>query len=211
MRINKIIKILILSDLIFWSGWGLIAPILAIFITDRIQDGSTLAVGIASGVYWILNSLLRVPFGSFLDGRPGEEDDYVFLVLGLFISAVTPFLFLFARLSWHVYLIQALRAASMAMTLSGYAAIFTRHIDKEKEATEWGLDATFVGLGMGVAGVVGGWAVQRFGFDSVLIAVGTLELLGASVLLFLKDEMGGFKEKSFYFSFREVFQKEEER
>jgi len=72
-KINRIIKYLIWSDLIFWSGWGLINPIFAIFIVNKIEGGSAAVVGAASAFYWILKSLFRIPIGVFLDTCPGRK------------------------------------------------------------------------------------------------------------------------------------------
>jgi len=207
MKINRIIKYFIISDLIFWGGWGLTSPIFAIFITDNIKGGSVAVAGLASAVYWMVKSLLRIPIGIFLDNRPGEMDDYVFLVSGLLIVAAVPFCYLFAILPWHIYLIQALQGVGMAMGLSGWAAIFTRHIDKQKEATEWGMDATFVGIGMGLSGAAGGWAVARFGFNPVFIAVGLIEILGVLILLLMKKDIMTSADHGMHFSFKEIFHK----
>lgn len=78
IKINKIIKYLILSDLIFWTGWGLISPVFSIFIVDMIEGGSIFVVGVAVAIYSILNSLLRIPIGMFLDHYKGEKDDFYF-------------------------------------------------------------------------------------------------------------------------------------
>ena len=210
-KINRIVKYLVLSDLAFWAGWGLITPIFAIFIVGKIQGGSILVVGIASGIYWILKSLLRIPIGIFLDTKLGERDDYLFLTIGLFIAALIPFGFIFAKFPWHIYGLQAAHAIAMAMSLAGWSAIFTRHIDKGKEATEWGLDATAVGLGTGICGVLGGWAVTQFGFEPVFITVGTLGLIGAFLLLFVKNEIKEVSDHGPHFSLKETFQKEEKK
>ena len=34
---NKVIKFLILSNMAFWFGWGLINPIFAVFVLERIK------------------------------------------------------------------------------------------------------------------------------------------------------------------------------
>lgn len=211
VKINRIIKYLILSDLAFWGGWGLITPIFAIFITEKISGGSAIVVGIASAVYWILKSLLRIPISMFLDIYHGEWDDYIFTIVGLFIAALVPFGFVFATLPIHIYLLQAVYAVGIAMSLSGWSAIFTRHIDKGWEATEWGLDATLVGFGTGISGLIGGWAVTEFGFEPVFIAVGILGIIGASLLLVLKNQIKSTFDHGLYFSFRESFQKEERK
>jgi len=205
LKVNRIIKYLIISDLVFWSSWGLITPIFAVFIIEKIEGGSVFIVGIATAVYWILRSFLRIPIGIFLDTCPGEKDDYLFLVIGLFIAALVPFGFVFASLPIHVYLLQAVYAVGMAMTSSGWAAIFTRHIDKGRESTEWGIDATSVGFGIGIFGAIGGWAVTKFGFDSVFIIVGIFGLVGASMLLFLRKDIRGVFDHGLHFSFKDIF------
>jgi len=181
LKVNRVIKYLILSDLIFWSGWGLLSPIFAVFIVKNIEGGNLSVVGLASGIYWILKSLLRIP-------------------------TLVPFGYLMAKYPFHIYLLQILQAFGMAMALSGWTAIFTRHIDQGKEATEWGLDATFVGLGIGISGILGGMIAQIFGFKTVFVLVGILGLL-AAILLFgiLKIISPRSLKKGLIFSLREIF------
>ena len=207
--VSKVIKTLILSDLIFWSGWGLISPIFAIFIVEKIQGGTVAVIGVATAIYWILKSLLRIPIGLFLDGHNGEEDDFWFLFFGLIITSLVPFGYLMASLPWHIYLLQVLFAVGMAMALAGVSAIFTRHIDKGKEATEWGLDATSVGLGIGAAGALGGLIAASFGFNILFILVGISGIVSAIVLLpILKLLSPRTAGKGMIFSFKELFHKE---
>ena len=207
-KINRIVKYLVLSDLVFWAGWGLITPVFAIFIVNKIEGGTAFVAGMAAATYWILKSLLRIPIGMFLDNRPSEKDDYWFLTVGLFIAALVPFGYIFSKFPWHIYLFQSVYAVAMAMSLAGWSAIFTRHIDKGKEATEWGLDATSVGIGTGISGAVGGWAVTQFGFNLVFIGVGILGIIGASLLLCLRKDIKGVFDHGLHFSFKEIFQKE---
>ncbi len=211
LKINRIIKYLIWSDLAFWMGWGLINPVFAIFIVEKIEGGSATVAGIASAIYWILKSLFRIPISIFLDACPGERDDYWFLVLGLFLAALVSFGYIFSHQLLHIYLLQAIFALAMAMALSGWSAIFTKHIDKGWEATEWGVDATLVGLGIGISGAVGGWAVSKFGFNSVFIAVGILGMIGVILLLAIRKDIKGIFDHGLHFSFKEIFHKEEKK
>jgi len=205
-KFNKIVKYLVLSDLIFYTGWGLVTPIFAIFIINNIQGGTILIAGIASSIYWVLRSVLRVPIGIFLDKHKGEKDDYFFLVFGLLIAALVPFGYIFSKLPWHIYTLQAIYGIGMAMSGSGWAAIFTRHIDKGKEATEWGLDSASYGIGMGIAAAVGGLAVTIFGFNPVFIAVGIMGLLGVVLLLGIRNKIKGVFDGAQPFSLKRIFQ-----
>jgi MFS family permease len=208
-RINRVIKYLILSDLLFWFGWGLISPIFAVFVVEKIRGGNVAVVGIATAIYWILKSLLRIPIGIFLDSRKGEEDDFWFLFFGLILASLTPFGYLMATSPVHIYLLQILHAVGMAMALSGWTAIFTRHIDQGKEATEWGLDATLVGLGIGFAGAFGGLIAASFNFDFLFILFGISGILSAILLLsILKIISPRSLKRGMVFSLREIFQKE---
>ncbi|MFH0912459.1 MAG: MFS transporter [Patescibacteria group bacterium] len=189
LTLNRIIKYLILSDLVFYTGWGLFNPVFAIFIVEKIQGGTPLVVGITTSIYWILMALLRLPFGIFLDNRRGERDDYSFTVVGLLIASFVPFGYLYATLPWHLYILQAIHAFGMAMSLAGWSAIFTRNIDPGKEATEWGLSATGYSVGTGLAGVIGGYLVERFDFPPVLVAVGVIGLIGVLLLLVIWPEI----------------------
>ncbi len=208
LKFNKVIRYLVLSDLVFYSGWGLITPIFAIFIVSNIQGGTILIAGIASSIYWILKSALRVPIGVFLDNRKGEKDDYFFLVIGFLIASLVPFGYLLSRLPWHIYVLQAIYGIGMAMAGSGWSAIFTRHIDKGKEATEWGLDSTSYGIGMGVAAIIGGGAVTKFGFNPVFIAVGIIGLFGVVLLLGIRKNIKGVFDGAHPFNLKRIFHKE---
>ena len=92
---NKVIKYLVLSDLAFWTGWGLLTPIFAIFIIGNIKGGNAFVVGIASAVFWIARSIFRVPIGALIDANPLETDDYFVLIAGFFIASLVPFGYIF--------------------------------------------------------------------------------------------------------------------
>ncbi len=187
LKLNRIILYLILSDMVFYSGWGLISPIFAIFLVDSIVGGSAFVVGMAAGIHLIVRSLLRVPFGVI--GDKGQKIAFHLMFWGLLIAAVVPIGYLYSDSPMDIYLLQAILGASLAMSSGGWTTLFSRHMDKGKESTEWGFDAVAVGLGPGIAGVIGGAAVTKFGFDSAFIGVTIIGLLGVLLLLVIKKDI----------------------
>jgi len=186
--INRVIKILIFSDVLLLTGVGFISPIFAIFITDRIQGGNIQVVGFAAAVYWIVKSVLQIPFGKYLDKVKGERDDLWFVVIGNILAAIAVFGYIFSFLPWHVYLCQGIYSLGMAMNIPGWCAIFTRHIDKGKEAFEWSTRSTFIGFGAGIAGALGGIIAAKFGFNVLFTGVGIFTLASALLpFLIYKD------------------------
>ena len=206
-KVNKIIKFLLISDLIFWTGWGLISPIFAVFVVEKIQGGDALVVGVAAAIYSGLLGLLRVPMGLYLDNRPNPKNDFAFTAGGLLIASVVSFGFMFATQPWHVYVLQALHSVGLAMNFSGFSGLFTRNIDKGRESTEQGIDSTVVNIGTAVSAIVGGWIVLQFGYPTVFALVGILGLMGWAALLFIKDDLERNPGHGLYFNFRELLQK----
>lgn len=186
-NLNKIIKYLIYSDLVFYTGWGLISPIFAIFILNNITNGNAFIVGVAASISLIVRSLLRVPFGIYADGS--QKKSYYLMFYGLLIAALTPIGFIYSIYAWHIYILQAIFGFGIAMSSAGWTGIFAKYIDHGKESTEFGLDAVAVGVGPGIAAILGGIAVTYFSFNWVFIAVTIIGLIGVSLLLVIKSEV----------------------
>lgn len=187
LKLNKIIKYLIYSDLVFYTGWGLISPIFAIFIINSITGGSMLVIGIAAAISLISRSLLRVPFGVYAD--KSQKKAYMFMFWGLLVSALIPFGYIFSSEPWHIYILQGILGAALALSTAGWTGIFARYMDRKKESTEWGIDAVAVGVGPGIAAAVGGLAVTYFSFNLVFIAVAVMGLIGAFILLGIRKNL----------------------
>ncbi len=204
-KVNKIVKYLILADIAFWTGWGLVTPVFAIFVVEKIQGGTALVVGIATAIYWLFRSLLVFPSGKILDKYIGERDDYLFLVAGDFIAALVLFGYMFAIFPWHIYLLQVFYGIGMALSLAGWRAIFTRNIDKGKEASEWALDDTLLSFGTAAAGIISGLLVTKLGYTITFAIAGTLGILSVILLLALRKEIEGVFDKNFHTNVIDIF------
>jgi len=187
IKLNKIVKYLIYSDLVFYTGWGLISPIFAVFILKSIIGGSALVVGIAASINMIVRSIFRIPFGMCTDKN--NRTAFAFMFWGLLLTAFIPIGYFYSSHAWHIYALQAILGMSLAMSTAGWTTIFSRHLDKGKESTEWGIDAVAAaGIGPGIAAAVGGVAVTYFSFKAVFLASSIIGLIGASILLAVKAE-----------------------
>lgn len=191
--LNKVIKVLILGDFFMNSAWGLFAPVFALFIAQNITTGSTAeaaeVAGLATLFYWGTRSLLQIPIGRYLDKNHGEKDDFWFMVIGIFLTALPPFGFLISSLPWHIYGFQVLHAIGMAMFVPSILAIFTRHIDKGKEAFEWSVKSTSLGFGIGVTGALGGAIAAFLGFKPLFILAGAINMMAVLTFLFIRKRI----------------------
>lgn len=146
-------------------------------------------VGIASMIYLLTKSLSQLPAAQIIDRLKGENDDYWLMVFGSLVTSLVPLLYIVARLPVHIYIIQFIYGLSQALTFPSWMAIFTRHIDADKEGIEWGAYFTLTDLfGAGTA-AVGGVIAYHLGFTPLFIAVSVMSLFGSGWLLMIKKEM----------------------
>lgn len=187
---NLIIQSLIFASFVFETGFGLLTPIFAVFVTQQIGGGDVRVVGIAAGIYWILKSILQVPVGKFIDKKSGEEDDFWVLFTGHFIMGLTIFLYQYAGTVTHIYLLQGLLAVGGALVIPAWYGMFMRHVDKRKEGFEWSINSSLsYGLGAGGAGILGGFVAKAYGFDFVFVTGAILVWSSLLVLFMLRRNL----------------------
>lgn len=187
--LNKIIKILIASDFLLQSGWGLIGPIFAIFLTRQIEGGSLKMVGFVAATYWLTKSIVQPFIAHQLDKNHGEKDDFKFLIIGMYIANLVPLGYIFSSQAWHIFALEFIRGLAMACVVPTWAGIFTRHIDKGREAFSWSIESTGLGLAAGFAGAFGAIIASVLGFKIVFVLVSIFGLIATSVLLFIKPQI----------------------
>lgn len=189
INLNKVIKTLIFSDFLLQAGWGMTGPIFAIFLTGQIVGGDLKMVGFVAAVYWITKSIIQPFIAKALDKNHGEKDDFQFLVLGMFAANLVPLGYIFSTQPWHIFLLEFIRGLAMACVIPTWAAIFTRHIDKGKEAFSWSLESTGIGFAAGFAGATGAWLASVFGFKIVFVLVSLFGVLASSSLLMIRKSI----------------------
>lgn len=191
--INKVVKVLIASDVALLTGFGFITPIFAIFVAQRVAVGDTAEAariaGFAMAVYWGVKSILMISFGKYLDRNHGEKDDLYFVVIGNILAAGSVFGYIFSSLPWHIYALNGLYSLGMAMNIPGWTAIFSRHLDKGQEAFEWATRSTIIGIGAGASGALGGIIASQFGFNVLFVGVGIFVLASAFLPFLIYKEV----------------------
>jgi len=182
IRFNAVIKRFIWADLVWLSGWGLLAPIFAVFVLEKIPGATVITVGIAAAIYWILKSIIQVPVAIAIDRTTSERDDYLVLVVSLLLAGLTAFSYVLVRTVWQLYLVEILHAISFALYVPSWNGIFTRHLDPKHRALEFAFDSGAVGIATGIAGLLGSIVTQTFGFQVLFIITSILSFIAAIII-----------------------------
>ncbi|MDE2018793.1 MAG: MFS transporter [Patescibacteria group bacterium] len=187
IKVGRIVKYFVLSDLFLLAGWGFIDPIFSVFIVEKVVGATLATVGMVAGIYWILKSILQIPIANALDQRSGEKDDFIALIAGLVLAGISAIAFAWVRQVWQLYFVQAVHAIGFALYVPSWSAIFSRHLDKDRVSFDWSLDSTVSGFSAGFMGLLGGIAAAVLGFPAVFIMAGMLSLAAAVIIMAVPD------------------------
>jgi MFS family permease len=180
---------MIYSDFLVLSALSIYGPIFALFVIQRIIGGSAQVVGFAAASYWLARSIVQLPISRFLDKYDGEKDDFWAMVIGSILFSAVPILFIFAKLPWHIYLLQAVYGLADSLAVPTYLAIFSHHLDKNKENFEWGLRSVSIGIGAALGGATGGYLADKVGFNIVFILTSIITFIGATILITIRHTL----------------------
>jgi len=186
LSVNRVIQILLFFLFIVNVSEGLFSPILAVFVTGSIVGASLKTVGFAVAIFAITKSIIQVPLARRLDKQIGEKDDFYIMLAGAIIGTIYTFGFLLIESSLHLYFLSIIGGIGAACLFAAYYGIFARHIDKGSEGFEWSLYSVGgLTLSLAIGGAIGGIFADAFGFRTLFITAGSLNVLATILLLFL--------------------------
>lgn len=179
---DRTLILLIISDILILSSFGLVNPILAIFIKEDLAGGSIVAAGTAVAIFWGLKSVLQLPLSRIIDSRRKKTG---FLILGTLVIAIVPFIYMLSKNVYHIYVAQAIYAVGAAMAYPSWINLFTLHLDKKHRGFEWAVWSAGVGIGTGITAYLGAELAVLIGFRSVFLITGFFSVVGMLILFFI--------------------------
>ncbi len=193
MIINKQLLLLILSDILILSSFGLIAPIFAVFIKDNLIGGSLITAGLATTIFLAVKSVVQLPLSWYIDN---ERHKTKLLVLGTFLIIIVPFIYIFAKSVYMIFFAQVIYGFGAALAYPTWFSLFTKYMDKKHKGFEYAIWSTGVGVGTAVTAFIGAEVADLFGFKILFLAVGVFAFLGFLLLIVL-DHLEYKKKREF--------------
>lgn len=182
-KTNPIVSAFITSESFFWSGWNLINPIFAIFVATNIQGGNVEIAGSAVTVYLVARILTEL-FASRLLNKTTDRTRVLLSILGIVLLGCLYISFAFISSIGALFIIQILLGVSFGIVTPAKMSLFSEHIDKGKESSEWGLYDVVTLSGMACTAALGGFVAKEYGFPILFVTTGIMMLLGAIPFVF---------------------------
>jgi MFS family permease len=193
---NRTLKLLITSDALVFTGFGLIAPILAVYINTNITGGTIAAIGLMSTIFLISKTIFQLLFAKVFQ----PKHRFYMVWLGTFLIACVPIVYLLASHMWHFYIAQFLYGVGGGLAYPAWFSLFASNLTKGKQGLEWSIYSGSVGVGAGVAAFIGSFVATHFGFPLTFLLAGVISLAGMIILLGLERENLKVSKKSVCFN-----------
>ncbi|MFH1311456.1 MAG: MFS transporter [Nanoarchaeota archaeon] len=180
---NKKLLLLILSDVLILSSFGLIGPIFAIFITGNLEGGTIVAAGLCTTIFLIVKASAQLPLAKyFIDKQKHKTHS---LLIGTLLIITVPFIYIFAKSVYTIFIAQAVYGFGAALAYPAWFSLFTVYMDKRHRGFEYTLWSTGVGVGGALAAYFGAELANFFGFQVLFFIVGLVAFCGFLLLIVL--------------------------
>jgi MFS family permease len=183
---HKTLKLLTISDIFVFTGFGLVAPVLAIFIKDNLIGGTLLAAGISSAIFLIVHALLQILFADIFSAK----DRRWMLILGTALIALVPFGYIFATNVWHIYIIQFVYGVGAGFAYPSWYSLFSSYLDRKEGGYQWSIYNSGVSIGTAISAAAGAWLAGIIGFRWVFLITGSIAVIGLLLLFKLDKNVG---------------------
>lgn len=175
-HMNSVVKAFIISEIFLWSSWNAIIPIFAIFAASKIPGGNTEVAAASFSTYLISRVLFELISGRYLS-KSNDTQKFIISIVGIILMSVGYMGFALTKNVSSLFIFYGVIGMGLGIASPAKNSLFSSHLDKDKEVTEWSIYDGFVFMGMAMAATIGGFVANRYGFTFLFYLVAITNLL----------------------------------
>lgn len=166
--INPVIKMIIMSDIFFWSAWYTVLPILSIFIVQEVPGASveTAAFGFS---FYLLARVAASIVGSKFCAHARDSRKVFMIIYAILILNIAYVLMAFTRSIFSIYMFYTIIGMGIGLASPIRSALFSTHLDKNKETFEWALLDSVILIGIAICSIVSGVIIRDYGYTTLFL------------------------------------------
>jgi sugar phosphate permease len=189
-HMNGIVKAFIISEILLWSSWNAIIPIFAIFAANKIPGGNTEVAAGSFSTYLIVRVIFELISGRYLSDSK-DTQKFMISIVGIILISVGYIGFAMTKNVYSLFLFYSVIGVGLGIASPAKNSLFSSHLDKDREVTEWSLYDGFVYMGMAMAAIIGGFIANGYGFTFLFYLVAATNLLSIiPYILYAKNKKG---------------------
>jgi MFS family permease len=177
---QKELRILLLSSALFMLAAGLFGPIYAVFVEEI--GGDLLTAGTAYSAFAIAAGVIIFFISRWEDHVKHQEK---LVILGYALSCVGFLGYLLIKKPLDLFIVQIILGIGEAVGIPAYDGLYSKHLDKGKFVSEWGLWESMNYIVLGISAALGGFLAKTYGFRFLFFIMFLLSVGGLIVSTFL--------------------------
>lgn len=184
---SSIVKCFVLSEIFLWSSWFGILPLFGIFVVQDVQGGNLQLAAYGYSIYLISRVIFELISGKLL-AKSSEKTRIYISIIGLVLAGIGILGFAFTTTLSLLYIWFVFTGMGIGIASPAKNSLFSSHLDKNKETTEWGLYDAIVFICIAASTAFGGFIATQYGFRTFFIIAGIWMGLGViPYLIYLKE------------------------
>lgn len=193
-KVNSIVKAYIISDSLLWSAWNFVTPIFAIFVVNNLNGGNIESASFGFSLYLISRVVFELMAGKMLI-KSSDKRKMRMAISGMLCLSIAYLGFSFTKEVIHMFIFYIIAGMGLGIASPAKNALFSIHLDKSKEAAEWGVSDAITFAGMAIASTIGGFIAKAFGFQALFLLAFFINLVAIfPYLLFLNKDLQKYVE-----------------
>lgn len=187
LNINPIVKAYIISESFLWSAWNFVTPIFAVFVIQEIEQGNVQVAASAFSIYLVTRVIFELISGNY-SAKKSDKKKILITIMGMCCISISYIGFSFTNTIYELFLYYGIAGMGLGIASPAKNALFSVHLDKDKETTEWGMADAAAFISMALATALGGFIAGTYGFHILFIIACTVNLLAIiPYLLYLRQ------------------------
>ncbi|HVY35930.1 MAG TPA: MFS transporter [Candidatus Paceibacterota bacterium] len=171
---DKKLKVLLISSLIWNFGDGMLGPLFAVFSQN--VGGNILDVSSAWAIYLGVMGVLTIFVGKMSDRYSKEK----IMIAGYLVTALFTFGYVFVTTPAMLFFVQAGLGVGIALCNPTWYALYSKYADESAAGYSWGLSDGLTHIVAALSIIVGGLIISYFSFKILFVIMGTLQLISAA-------------------------------
>ncbi len=184
------LKILLTSSNLFLLAGGLFGPIYAVFVEQI--GGDLLTAGGAYGAFSISAGILIFFLSRWEDHVKHQEK---LVIIGFLLNCMGYAGYLFIRSPIDLFIVQIMFGIGEAVNTPAFDGLYSRHLDRGKFVSEWGMWESMYRIITAAAAAAGGLLALMFGFRllfAVMLIISVTGLLVSVLLVYPRKRKWSF-------------------
>jgi len=175
-QINPLIRVYITAETILFSAYNAVVPIFAVFVTNNISGGSVEIAASSYSTYLIFRVLFEIVSGMKI-AKVSDRTKIVLTMTGISIVSISYIGFALSTTIWMIFIFFAVMGVGLGIASPAKNSLFSTHLDKHRESTEWAMLDAAVFTGMALSASLGGFIAMRYGFPLLFYVVAGITAL----------------------------------